>query len=97
MSYSWGQDACSRPSGEPALHAGSRRSCSLAVSHGLSRALSRPLFCTCSTASHRLCCDLSATPPQMLIFFLKGRLMARYLGMRQHLATLDTYFLINCK
>lgn len=55
------------------------------------------MFCTCSTASHRLCCDLSATPPQMLIFFLKGRLMARYLGMRQHLATLDTYFLINCK
>lgn len=34
---------------------------------------------------------------QMLIFFLKGKLVARYLGMRQHLATLDTYFLINCK
>lgn len=34
---------------------------------------------------------------QMLIFFLKGRLMTRYLFMRQHLATLDTYFLINCK
>lgn len=38
-----------------------------------------------------------STFPEMLIFFLKGRLMTRYLFMRQHLATLDTYFLINCK
>jgi hypothetical protein len=38
-----------------------------------------------------------STFPEVLIFFLKGRLTARYLLQRQHLATIDTYFLVDCK
>lgn len=37
-----------------------------------------------------------STFPEVLIFFLKGKLTARYMWQRQHLATIDTYFMISC-
>ena len=38
-----------------------------------------------------------STFPEVLVFFLKGKLRARYLWQYQHLATIDTYFMINCR
>ena len=38
-----------------------------------------------------------STFPEVLVFFLKGKLRARYLWQYQHLATIDTYFMISCK
>lgn len=38
-----------------------------------------------------------STFPEVLVFFLKGKIRARYLWQYQHLATIDTYFMINCK
>jgi hypothetical protein len=38
-----------------------------------------------------------STFPEVLTFFLKGKLRARYLWQYQHLATIDTYFMINCR
>jgi hypothetical protein len=37
-----------------------------------------------------------STFPEVLVFFLKGRLEARFLWQRQHLAHVDTYFMISC-
>lgn len=37
------------------------------------------------------------TFPRVLVFFLKGRLVANYLFQKQHLATIDTYFMISCE
>lgn len=34
---------------------------------------------------------------QELIFFLKGRLAARYMWQRQNLAQLNSYFMVDCK
>lgn len=34
---------------------------------------------------------------QELIFFLKGRLTARYMWQRQVLAQLNSYFMVDCK
>jgi hypothetical protein len=38
-----------------------------------------------------------STFPEVLVFFLKGKLRARYLWQYQHLATIDTYFMISCR
>lgn len=38
-----------------------------------------------------------STFPEVLVFFLKGKLRARYLWQYQPLATIDTYFMINCR
>ena len=38
-----------------------------------------------------------STFPEVLVFFLKGKLKAKYLWVYQHLATIDTYFLISCR
>ena len=38
-----------------------------------------------------------STFPEVLVFFLRGHLSARYLFQTQRLSTVDTYFLIDCK
>ena len=38
-----------------------------------------------------------STFPEVLVFFLKGKLRVRYLWQYQNLATIDTYFMINCR
>ncbi|KAL4854192.1 hypothetical protein ACK3TF_005038 [Chlorella vulgaris] len=37
-----------------------------------------------------------STFPEVLIFFLKGKLTARFMWQRQHLAGLDSHFMVNC-
>lgn len=37
-----------------------------------------------------------STFPHVLIFFLEGKLSASYIWFRQHLASIDTYFMISC-
>lgn len=38
-----------------------------------------------------------STFPEVLVFFLKGRLTSRFLWMRQDLSNIDTYFMIDCQ
>ena len=37
-----------------------------------------------------------STFPEVLIFFLKGHLTARYFWVKQRMAVIDTYFMISC-
>ena len=38
-----------------------------------------------------------STFPEVLVFFLKGRLTARVLFQRQRLPPIDTYFMVDCR